>query len=299
MMNATPSRDGTSRLMGRVALGTAGLVFGADRSRRADLATLRAGIDAGVSILDTARAYARTDDTFYGETLTAEAATGRSVIIGTKGGHSLIGPREWDADISEARLRSDVDGSLGVFGVERLPLYYLHRVDLAPQPVVEGVSALAALRDEGKIERIGLSNVTVEELEEAVAVTTIDAVQNPHGALSRQSADTLQWCERHGVPFFAYSPLRRLSDPATSSLAAAAAGRGVSVQRLLLRALLASSPVLSVVSGATRVETVLDSVAAEREPWDEELDAAYQEDLRRHRDTESGAGRPAERGAGA
>ncbi len=227
--------------------------------------------------MDTARAYARLDAPLYGEELAAEATRGAGVIVGTKGGHSRTGASTWDADISAGRIRADVETSLRVFGGERLDLYYLHRVDLAEQPVEEGVSALAALRDEGKLARVGVSNVSVAALERAAAVARIDAVQNQHSAMGRESADVLAWCEANDVPFFAYSPLRHSA--AAPHLAALADARGVSVQRLQLRALLASSPVVSVVSGATRPETVLDSFAAESEPWDAELEAAYAADL--------------------
>ena len=233
----------------------------APRDRSADLATIRAGIAAGAAILDTARAY----------------ALGTNVIVGTKGGHSRTSATTWDADISASRIRVDVETSLKVFGREQLDLYYLHRVDLAEQPVEEGVSALSALRDEGKLAMIGLSNVTVAALERAVAVARIDAVQNLHSAMGRESIDVLAWCEANEVPFFAYSPLR--SAVPSPRLTAIADTSGVSLQRLHLRALLASSPVLSVISGATRPETVLDSLAAESEPWDEALEAAYSADL--------------------
>jgi aryl-alcohol dehydrogenase-like predicted oxidoreductase len=265
-------------LVGRVALGVASFSF-APRDRSADLATIRVGLAAGTSILDTARAYARVAAPLYGEELAAEAAQGASVIVGTKGGHSRIGESTWDADISPRRIRSDVETSLEVFGRERLDLYYLHRVDLAEQPVEEGMSALAELRDEGKLARVGLSNVSVAELERAAAVARIDAVQNHHSAVGRESLDVLAWCEANEVPFFAYSPLRPSTAAPSPHLAAIAHERGVSLQRLQLRALLASSPVLSVISGATRPETVLDSLAAESEPWDEHLAAAYAADL--------------------
>ncbi|MEU4192397.1 aldo/keto reductase [Kribbella sp. NPDC026611] len=264
------------RLAGRVALGVAGLSF-EPRDRSADLATIRAGIAAGTTILDTARAYTRVDEPWYGEELAAEAARGTHVLVGTKGGHSRTSATTWDADLSADRIRSDVETSLRVFGREQLDLYYLHRVDLAEQPVEEGVSALAALRDAGKVTRIGLSNVTVNELDRAITVAHIDAVQNRHTAMGRESADVLAWCEAHDVPFFAYSPLRHSA--AAPHLTAVAESRGVSLQRLLLRALLASSPVMSVVSGATRPATVLDSLAAETEPWDDDLATAYSADL--------------------
>jgi aryl-alcohol dehydrogenase-like predicted oxidoreductase len=263
-------------LVGRVALGVAGFSF-APRDRSTDLATIRTGIAAGTAILDTARAYTRVDAPWYGEELAAEAAHGTGVIVGTKGGHSRTGETAWDADISAPRIRADVETSLRVFGGDQLDLYYLHRVDLAEQPVEEGVSALASLRDEGKLARIGLSNVSATELDRAAAVTRIDAVQNRHSAMGRESADVVAWCEANALPFFAYSPLR--SSAAAPQLAAMADKRGVSLQRLQLRALLGSSPVLSVVSGATRPETVLDSLAAESEPWDDDLQAAYAADL--------------------
>jgi aryl-alcohol dehydrogenase-like predicted oxidoreductase len=261
-------------LVGRVALGVASFSFD-PRDRRADLAAIRAGLDAGTAILDTARAYAHVDDPFYGEQLAADAARGTQAMVGTKGGHSRTGPTTWDADLSAQRIRADVESSLQIFGT--LDLYYLHRVDLAEQPVEEGVSALAALRDEGKVARIGLSNVTVADLERAAAVTQLDAVQNKHTAMGRESADVLAWCEANEIPFFAYSPLRH---PAPAPhLAAQADERGVSLQRLQLKALLQSSQVLSVVSGATRSQTILDSLAAESEPWDEALTTAYANDL--------------------
>ena len=263
-------------LTGRVVLGVAGFSMTV-RDRAADLATIRAGIAAGAGILDTARAYAQVDDSLYGEQLAAEAADGTSVIVGTKGGHSRISADTWDADISAARIRSDVESSLRVFGRDQLDLYYLHRVDLAEQPVEEGVAALAALRDEGKLARIGLSNVTVAELDRATAIAPVDAVQNRHTAMGREADDVVAWCEANQVPFFAYSPLRS-STPAPR-LAAIAAERGVSLQRLQLAALLHSSPVVSVISGATRPQTALDSVAAEHEPWNAELQAAYEADL--------------------
>ena len=113
----------------------------------------------------------------------------------------------WDADISAPRIRSDVETSLRVFGGERVDLYYLHRVDLAEQPVEEGVGALASLRDEGKVARIGLSNVGVAE-PESVHGRSRRRLQNHHSAMGRESLEVLAWCEANEVPFFASSPLR-------------------------------------------------------------------------------------------
>jgi aryl-alcohol dehydrogenase-like predicted oxidoreductase len=128
----------------------------------ADLETIPRAQAAGTAILDTTRAYTRVNEPWYAEALAAEAARGAGVLAGTKGGHSRTSASTWDADISSERIWSDVETSLRVFGGERLDLYYLHRVDLAEQPVEEGVSALASLRDAGKVARIGPSNVSSE-----------------------------------------------------------------------------------------------------------------------------------------
>lgn len=265
-------------LTGRVALGTASLSFSPERDRDADLGTLRAGLDAGATIVDTARAYGRVDDPSFGERLTADAVAGRDVIVMTKGGHARIAHDTWDVDLAPDRIRSDLEGSLAVLG--RIDVYFLHRVDLAlaaGQRFEPAVDALAAFRDQGRIGGVGLSNVTVADLETASAITGIDAVQNRHDAINLQSSDVLAWCTERGIPFFAYSPLPR--GARTPHLAAAAAARGASVQRLLLRALLESSPVLSVITGATRPASVVDSVAAQTEAWDDGLETAYRDDL--------------------
>jgi aryl-alcohol dehydrogenase-like predicted oxidoreductase len=269
-----------TELAGRVALGVSKLSFDPERDREADLATLRAGLDAGATIIDTARAYARADDTYYGERLAADAVAGRDVLVATKGGHSRISQDDWDVDLSPERVRADVEGSLEALRTERIGLYFIHRVDLglaAGQPLEPAVATLAELRYQGKLARLGLSNVTVADLEAASAVTTIDVVENRHSAIGKQSPEVLAWCEAHDVPFFAYSPMPR--GAATPNLSAIAAEREVSVQRLLLRALLASSPVLTVITGATRIPSVLDSVAAQTMAWDDELEAAYRADL--------------------
>ncbi|WP_371661850.1 aldo/keto reductase [Streptomyces sp. NBC_00280] len=270
-------------LVGQVALGGATFSIGPDRERSRDIATIRAAADAGIRIFDSARAYAPVNDPQHNEELFAEALKGRSdVLVATKGGHFRTGQETWDVDNSAARLRRDVDTSLVALGVERIGLYYLHRAD-ASSSIGESVSTLDALRREGKIGRIGLSNVTASQLEEARHITSIDAVQNRHGVADTESAEVLRLCEKLNIPFFAYSPLRRDDGRPYADgfprLSALAADRGIPPARLLLRALLESSPVLSVVSGASRAESAMDSAAALTEVWDEELKSAWQKDV--------------------
>jgi pyridoxine 4-dehydrogenase len=279
-------------LSGQVALGgaTFSLVPGFPEERAVEV--IRAAADAGVRIFDTARAYAPDGDPAHNEALFATALAGRGdVLIGTKGGHWRTGPREWDVDNSPERLRQDVDASLRALGVDRLGLFYVHRADGRdrfrggtgdPPPVGEAVTALDELRRAGKLAGIGLSNVTVAQLDEAVGIAPVAAVQN-NRTVGTAGDDVLRRCEELGIPFFAYAPLRGVAtgdDVAARfpALAALAAERGVSVQRLLLRGLLASSPVLSVVVGAGREQTAVDSAAAMAEPWDDEAQSAYDAD---------------------
>ncbi|SFH21887.1 aldo/keto reductase [Streptomyces mirabilis] len=270
-------------LVGQVALGGVTFSLGPDRKRSGDIATIRAAADAGIRIFDSARVYAPVDDPQHNERLFAHALKGRSdVLISTQGGHFRTGQETWDVDNSAARLRQDVAASLDALGVERIGLYYLHRAD-APHPIGESVSVLDEMRREGKIQRIGLSNVTAAQLEEAHSITSIDAVQNHHGVAHADSSGVLRLCEKLSIPFFAYYPLRRDDGRPYSEgfprMGALAADRVISLARLLLRALLESSPVMSVVSGASRAESAMDSAAALTEVWDEELESAWQEDV--------------------
>jgi aryl-alcohol dehydrogenase-like predicted oxidoreductase len=161
--------------------------LGSGRKRSCDIATIRAAADAGIRIFDSARAYAPVNDPHHNERLFAHALKGRSdVLIATKGGHFRTGQETWDVDNSAARLRLDVGTSLVTLGVERIGLYYLHRAD-APYSIGECVSTLDDMRREGKIQRIGISNVTASQLEEAHSITSIDAVQNRHGVAHAES----------------------------------------------------------------------------------------------------------------
>jgi pyridoxine 4-dehydrogenase len=278
-------------LTGQVALGGAQFSLPDVRDDDAAVEVVRVAAEAGVRVFDSARAYAPFGDPTHNESLLARALHGRTdVLVATKGGHFRSGPEEWDVDNSPDRLRRDVEDSLVALGVERLDLYYLHRAD-HPTPIARGVAALADLRDAGKIARIGISNVTVAQVDEALAVAPVAAVQNLHSAAHAESADVLRRCEQLGIPFFAYSPLRGVASGPVAArafprTAALATERGVSVQRLLLRGLLASSPVISVITGASRVPTAIDAAAAAIEPWDDDLAAAFSADTdSRHRQT--------------
>jgi len=274
------------KLTGCIVLGGAGFSLSDEPDAEIAIRVIRAAADAGVKIFDSARAYAPVGDPFHNESLFASALAGRSdVLIGTKGGHFRTGHGEWGIDNSPDRLRRDVDDSLVALGVEQIGLYYLHRAD-HPEPIGRSVSTLNELRQEGKIARIGISNVTVRQLDEALAVAPIAAVQNHHSVRGAESIGVLRHCEELGVPFFAYSPLRgsgtgERAVKAFPRTSAVATSRGLSLQRLLLRAMLASSPMMSIIVGAGREESAVDSALAPLESWDAELATSFALDLER------------------
>ncbi|MDZ8201699.1 aldo/keto reductase [Microbacterium sp. SSW1-59] len=248
------------------------------------LTTIRAAYDAGVRVFDTARAYATVDDDLHNEHLLAEALRGREdVVIMTKGGHFRTGPTTWGIENTVDRVRRDVEASLRALGRERLDMYYLHRADGAGD--LEGVFvALEALRRDGTIGAIGISNATVEQIDLARSVCRLSAVQNRLVAVERTAE--LAHAERHGLAFFAYSPLggpahARDLPARLPALASLARERGVGVHRLALRGMLANSPALSVIVGMGTPCRAAEGAAAMTEEWDAACATAWKSDTAR------------------
>lgn len=248
------------------------------------LRTIHAALDAGVNLLDTADAYSFGEsDVGAGERLIARAlravpAAARP-LVATKAGHTRPGGR-WELDGRREHLRAACEASLRALETDRIDLLQLHRPD-PDTPFPESVGALKELRDEGKIRHVGLSNVTVAQLEEAEAIVEIAAVQNE---LSLSYVEPIRKgevaaCAERGIPLLAWSPLGGASGAAAAgsdmpALGRVAAERGVSRQRVALAWLLSLSPTVLPIPGSRRPETILDSVAAtELELTTEELEA--------------------------
>ena len=159
-----------------IGLGTAQFAF-RDGTPEESVATVRAALDAGVTLIDTALAYTRAGVESYAEQVVACAlrgvTTGRP-LVATKGGHWRRGD-SFPVDGRPGTLRAHCEISLRTLEADRIDLYQLHHVD--PRvPLSDSVGALGQLRQEGKIAAIGLSNVTVAQLDEALAVAPIAAV---------------------------------------------------------------------------------------------------------------------------
>ena len=233
---------------------------------------LHAALDAAVTLIDTADVYCLNQhDIGHNERLIAAALAswpGRrdAVIVATKGG--LVRPEgRWVNDGRPEQLRAACDRSLLALGTDRIDLYQLHAPD--PRvPFAESVGELARLRERGKIQWVGLSNVSVPQIREAQAIVPIVAVQNRLNPFFREalSGGVVQYCADEGIGFLAYSPAGggrlNLKLPGHPVLAPMAAARGASAHAVALAWVLAQSPTVIVIPSARTPEHVRDSVGA-------------------------------------
>jgi pyridoxine 4-dehydrogenase len=227
-----------------------------DEARR----VLRRAVELGVNLIDTADAYGPE----VSEQLIAEALHPYpdDLVIATKGGLVRPGPGQWEPDGRPEHLREACEGSLRRLRLDAIELYQLHRPD--PEvPFADSVGALIALRDEGKIRHIGLSNVTVDQLAEALAMTEIVTVQNRYNLVDRDSEDVLEDCTRRGVGFIPWWPLAvgRLAR-AGGPLDEIAAAHDATPAQVALAWLLHRSPVMLPIPGTSSVEHLEENLAA-------------------------------------
>ena len=242
-----------------IGLGTAQFAF-RDGSPQDSLATVHAAVDAGVALIDTALAYTRPGVESYAEQVIARAlrdVMGERPLIATKGGH-WRDSASFPVDGRPGTLRAHCEISLRTLGMDRIGLYQLHHVDPAV-PLQDSVGALAQLRQEGKIAAIGLSNVTVAQLDEALAVTAVASVQNRLSYRHPGDLPTALACAQRGIAYLAYSPFGGPSAKPPEAARAIARQRGVSVHRILLGWLRAQSPNIVPLAGASRPATIRDS----------------------------------------
>ena len=179
-------------------------ILGPPHDRDEALRVLRRAVELGVTLIDTADAYGPN----VSEELIAEALHPYpdDLVIATKGGKVRTASGAWPEDGRPEHLREACDGSLRRLRVDRIDVYQLHAPD-AKVPLEESVGALKELQAAGKVRHVGLSNVTVEELERAERIVPIVSVQNLYNAEDRSSEDVLRACEERGIPFLPWYPL--------------------------------------------------------------------------------------------
>jgi aryl-alcohol dehydrogenase-like predicted oxidoreductase len=231
--------------------------------------TIHAALDAGVNLIDTADAYAYDEsDVNHGERLLAKALKGRrdGVVVATKGGHTRRG-QAWEVDGRPEHIRAACEASLRALETDRIDLYQFHRPD-PDVPYAESVGAFRELQDEGKVRWVGLSNASVEQLEEALGIVDVVAVQNQLALdfTSPVSKGELAACTERGIAFLPWSPLGGIGKAGGAEehgpVATAAAAHGVSPQQVVLAWLLALGPTVIPIPGSSRPETIADSARA-------------------------------------
>lgn len=290
MQTRTLGNDTVGRIqVGAIGLGLMTFDQSGAQPRQQLLDTVRAALDRGVTLFDTADAYgpgAELGAKAQGanETLIAslldELGVRDQVLLATKGGHLRSDGGGWDTDSSAAHLRSAVDDSLGRLGVEQLGLWQHHRPD-PTVPYDEVLGTIKQIADSGKVARVGLSNVDPDQIRSAHAVLgdALVSVQNQFSPQFRSSKPEIDVCAELGLAFLPWSPLGGLTNAkelATKhpAFAEVAQRRGVSPQQVALAWELAQSPVVIPIPGAKRPQSITDSAAAaDLELTDDEIAA--------------------------
>jgi aryl-alcohol dehydrogenase-like predicted oxidoreductase len=219
---------------------------------------LRRAIELGVNFIDTADSYGPA----VNEEVIAEALYPypRDVVVATKGGWERPGPNQWTHNATPAHLRKAVEGSLRRLRVDRIALYQLHH----PDPVVSldaSVETLAELQREGKIQLIGLSNVTQEHIERARKIVPIASVQNRYSFADREWDYVVNYCERNRIAFIPWFPLGA-GKVAGEMLAGIARAHKATSMQVAIAWLLQRSPVMLPIPGTSSVEHLEENVAA-------------------------------------
>jgi aryl-alcohol dehydrogenase-like predicted oxidoreductase len=223
-------------------------------------AVLRRAVELGVNFIDTADSYGPE----VSERLIAEALHPYpdDLVIATKGGLIRPGPGVWEPDGRPEHLRAACEGSLRRLRVEAIDLYQFHRPD-PKVPFEESLGAIINLRNEGKVRAIGVSNVSLAQLQLAVEMTEIVSVQNRYNIGDRHSEDVLTFCTRVGIAFLPWAPVSA-GQVATESPEARdlARRKGVTPSQLALAWLLHRSPVMLPIPGTSKVAHLEENVAA-------------------------------------
>ena len=220
---------------------------------------LRRAVELGVDFIDTADSYGP----YVSEDLIREALHPYDgVVVATKGGLTRNGPDSWEPVGRPEYLRQCVEMSLRRLGVERLELWQLHRID-AKVAVEESLGAVKELQDAGKIRHIGLSNVTVAEIEQARKVVDVVSVQNLYNLGNRRSEAVLDYCQREGIGFIPWFPVAagELAQPG-GLLDEIAKEHEATHAQLALAWLLRRSPVMLPIPGTGSVAHLAENCAA-------------------------------------
>jgi pyridoxine 4-dehydrogenase len=235
-------------------------VWGEPADRAEAIRVLQRAVELGINFIDTADSYGP----HISEEIIAQALHPypANLVIATKAGFDRPGPNRWIENGKPEHLRSACEGSLRRLRLDRIDVYQLHRID-PKVPAEDQLGALKDLQAQGKIKHIGLSEVSVKQIQHAQTIAPIVSVQNRYSVADRGSEDVLEYCETQKMAFIPWFPLAagKVSG-ADSPLRSLAAQWKVSPSQVALAWLLARSPVILPIPGTSKVEHLEENVAA-------------------------------------
>ena len=235
-------------------------VWGEPANRAEAIRVLRKAVELGINFIDTADSYGPG----VSEDIIAEALYPypKGLVIATKGGFDRPGPDQWVENGKPEHLRSACEGSLRRLRLDRIDLYQLHRID-PKVPAEDQLGTLQDLQAQGKIKHIGLSEVSVKQIQHARTIIPIVSVQNRYSISDRGSEDVLEYCEKEKMGFIPWFPLAagRVSG-ADSPIRRLATELKATPSQVALAWLLARSPVMLPIPGTSKVKHLEENVAA-------------------------------------
>jgi aryl-alcohol dehydrogenase-like predicted oxidoreductase len=235
-------------------------IWGEPKDPQAALAVLRRALDLGVNLIDTADSYGPE----VSERLIAEALYPypKALVIATKAGLTRRGPNLWDPVGRPEYLWQCIEMSLRRLRLERIDLYQLHRID-PKVPMEESLGALKDMQKAGKIRHIGLSEVSVPQIEKARKIVPIVSVQNLYNLSERKHEDVLNYCEREGLAFIPWFPVASGTLAKTDGpIHKIARAHGATPAQLAVAWLLQRSPVILPIPGTSSVAHLEENMGA-------------------------------------
>src|SRR5580698_4741844 len=243
-------------------------IWGPPKDRPEAIRVLRRAVELGINFIDTADSYGPA----VSEEIIAEALYPypAGLVIATKAGFERPGPNQWVENGKPEHLRSALEGSLRRLRLDRIDVYQLHRID-PKVPAEDQIGALKELQAEGKIKHIGLSEVSVRQIQHARTIVPIVSVQNRYSLADRGSEDVLNFCEREKMAFIPWFPLAagKLVD-AESPINRVATRLKATPSQVALAWLLARAPVILPIPGTSSVKHLEENVAAAALKLDDE-----------------------------
>ncbi|MBX0289505.1 aldo/keto reductase [Hymenobacter sp. HSC-4F20] len=267
-MATSPSPATTFRLGGDLTINRMGYgamritgdgIWGPPQDHDEAIRVLQRAVELGITFIDTADSYGPN----VSEELIAEALHPykAGLIIGTKGGLLRTGPNQWPIDASPKHLREALEGSLQRLKLDKIDLYQLHRVD--PEvPFEQTLEFLQQVQEEGLVKHIGLSEVTVEQIQQAQQYVKVVSVQNMYSVDNRKWEAELNFCEKNGMAFIPWYPLAGGNEEALSKLTKIGQKYNASKQQVALSWLLHRSPNILLIPGTSKVKHLEENVQA-------------------------------------